>query len=352
MPNPPFLNNVWSGDVSIVEKTLKKWKEEGNLKNWINHTLDSEGKTPMHIACMSEHATPDMIHLLQKYGANPNKPDYQGKTPLHSAAEAGSSPKIWTLIEAGAALETLTTGANWTPLHMACRSHTSAVKELLNAGANATAKTADGSTCLHISTEYFRSSNAAAITDEGKTLVELLLESGCSPTETNQWGETPIHIATFASNINAMRILVRAGGNINAVNSHGNSPLHLAIKSARWSEANPTDVIKAALALGANPNLPDKQGTTPLQLACRNGSRYASNIVKELLNAGANPMKPDAKGKRPSQNPMAYPDTILPLLLQAESRTLTRAIIKGKHSIGNRKNQKERKKENREIMEL
>jgi len=46
---------------------------------------DEKGKTALHYAASSKQ--PELIELLQKYGADPNIQDGDGHTPLHIAAK-------------------------------------------------------------------------------------------------------------------------------------------------------------------------------------------------------------------------------------------------------------------------
>jgi ankyrin repeat protein len=61
---------------------------------------DSEGLTPVHLAVQQTDNLLAIECLLQ-HGASPHTPDYNGKTPLHSAAAKGS-PAISLLLEARA----------------------------------------------------------------------------------------------------------------------------------------------------------------------------------------------------------------------------------------------------------
>jgi ankyrin repeat protein len=47
------------------------------------NSVDNDGYTPLHIACIYEH--PEVVELLLKYGADVNKSNNDGKTPCHFA---------------------------------------------------------------------------------------------------------------------------------------------------------------------------------------------------------------------------------------------------------------------------
>ena len=67
--------------------------------------------------------------------------------------------------------------------------------------------------------------------------------------------------------IETMKLILHAGCNVNAVNTEGNTPLHLAVK---YKPAEPEDVeilremLLLLLDIGADPKLENKNGQTPL----------------------------------------------------------------------------------------
>jgi hypothetical protein len=103
-------------------------------------------------------------------------------------------------------------------------------------------------------------------------------------------GDTALHIAAAAYEADLARELVSAGALVGAANRRGAEPLHYAVDgipgSARWDPASQQETVHCLVALGADPNSVDKNGTTPLHRAVRN--RCAS-AVKALLDLGADP---------------------------------------------------------------
>ncbi len=90
-------------------------------------------------------------------------------------------------------------------------------------------------------------------------------------------GGTPLHYAAESGSIEAMRLLIAAGADVNAANAFGATPLMFAAGQPE----------KAALLLsrGANVNARSKTGRTPLLLAAIHSGNAA--IVKMLLDRGA-----------------------------------------------------------------
>ena len=100
------------------------------------------------------------------------------------------------------------------------------------------------------------------------------------------WHETPIKEDNVRSVcklpcVETMKHILHAGGDVNAVNTEGNTPLHLAVK---FKPAEPKDVqilremLLLLLDIGADPKLANKNGQTPLD-SCE--SDEARRILSE-----------------------------------------------------------------------
>ena len=100
------------------------------------------------------------------------------------------------------------------------------------------------------------------------------------------WHETPIKEDNVRGVcklpcVETMKLILHAGGDVNAVNTEGNTPLHLAVK---YKPAEPEDVeilremLLLLLDIGADPKLANKNGQTPLD-SCE--SDAARRILSE-----------------------------------------------------------------------
>ena len=85
------------------------------------------------------------------------------------------------------------------------------------------------------------------------------------------WHETPIKEDNVRSVcklpcVETMKLILHAGCNVNAVNTEGNTPLHLAVKFK--PEPEEVEILREMLLLllhiGADPNLENENGQTPL----------------------------------------------------------------------------------------
>lgn len=94
-------------------------------------------------------------------------------------------------------------------------------------------------------------------------------------------GWTPLHLAAFFGREEAARTLLEAGADVTlrARNRQANTPLHAALASRK------TALAKLLLEHGAEQDVPDDSGYTPLLLAAGNGNR---SMVEELIARGVN----------------------------------------------------------------
>ena len=117
----------------------------------------------------------------------------------------------------------------------------------------------------------------------------LLLNPCCSDGNTllhlAAWHETPIKVDTVRSVcklpcVETVKFILHAGGDVNAVNIEGNTPLHLAVKFKPQPEemAILREMLLLLLDIGADPKLANKNGQTPLD-SCE--SDEARRILSE-----------------------------------------------------------------------
>ena len=130
-----------------------------------------------------------------------------------------------------------------------------------------------------------------------------MLEAGGKPNVQDRDGNTPLHLASmgsfssvFTNHAAAVRVLLQHGANLHQTNDSGETPLHVATHTGVGSAH--ADVIRALLAAGARPQQADGNGVTALQRFVRHGSDDGE-IVALLLKAGANPDQKDSRGDAP-----------------------------------------------------
>lgn len=111
--------------------------------------------------------------------------------------------------------------------------------------------------------------------------MKALLDAGADPAQPGMDGDTVVHLAAMANDAAYLKLLLERGASPNVANSEsGAGPLRSAMLGRRDEQ------FQMLLAAGANLNLADRTGNTPLHVAGQiNGYHYAL----ALLKAGAAP---------------------------------------------------------------
>jgi ankyrin repeat protein len=260
---------------------------------------DPEGVTPLIVAVNNFHF--DVAALLLKKGANPNKWDWWGRTPLYGAVD----------------LNTIPHGGRPDRISLDQTTSLQIIEMLLSAGANPNAQLKlcppyralgpDRGADMMLTigaTPLLRAAKAGDV-----PAVKLLLAHGANPNLPNIYGTTPIMAAaglasneidtrgrfkTEAEAVETINLLVKAGAEINAHETRsGSTALHGA---ALWGW---NDVVKALVANGADLTAKDKKGMTPLDSALgkagghgRGGTRIevheaTAALIRDLSSATA-----------------------------------------------------------------
>ena len=229
-----------------------------------------DGTTALHWA--AHWGDLETVDLLLKEGANAAALNRYGATPLSEAVRIGSGALIEKLLQAGADPNTLATAQAETVLMTAARDgNAEAVKVLLAHGAEVNAK------------ENFRGQTAlmwAAAEGHGD-IVSLLaahgadlnvrsydrdtsmpkMEAGTPAAPIARGGLTALLFAARQGRIDAVRALLDAKADINAVDSDGNNALTLSILNTHY------DLAQMLIDRGEDPNIAAKNGRTALYSA-------------------------------------------------------------------------------------
>jgi len=151
------------------------------------------GTQPIHVA--ARHGNIDVLRILIQHGADVNAVNRLGMTPLHAAA--------WN-------------------------QQAEAVSFLIKTGADVNQTTNDKRTALHL--DKFELSSYER--EQYEKIVIELLQAGANPNVKTQPRElTPLMYACYVDSMNAVRMLAKAGANITAMSSSGETAMSLAIKN-------------------------------------------------------------------------------------------------------------------------
>jgi ankyrin repeat protein len=268
-----------------------------------------------------------------------NRRNRDGSTPLQWAVYEVDVPEVARLLRAGADAS-LANNYGATPMSLAAEiAHTDMLKLLLDAGADADSPNADGMTALMLVARTGNVEAAKLLLDRGATvdaresfggqtalmwaaarrhpkMIELLISSGAAvdarsavrdyqrhiqaegrPKSLDTGGFTPLLYAARENCRACVEVLLEHGADINLPDPDGVSPLHVAVMNANW------DLAKDLIDAGADVDQWDIFGMAPLFTAVGNRSRYDGGrasidppnvttgleVVKLLLERGADP---------------------------------------------------------------
>lgn len=233
---------IWSTVFNMVnESTINKLVSSFSSNN--ADQIDEHGWNPLMHA--SWEGDLEKASLLIDEGANVNMADKSGYTPLHLAVQEGHFSLVKLLIESGAlaSLNKLTSD-NESPLYLAAENgYTYIFSYLIDSGAQldyAEKNNINGYTMLH-----------AAVSKGKFDMVKHLLDLGFDPNAKDTDGQTPLMLiygfldTTSEDLIKMINILVNGGAEVNVIDSRGVSPLLLAYYEGK------KEVIEHLIKLGA-----------------------------------------------------------------------------------------------------
>ena len=210
-------------------------------------------------------------------GADVNKKDEQGHTPLHISARNGSNKVGEVLIERGAKVDAKDNEGR-TPLHLAARNgHAPMVDLLLAKKATVDSRDNQRRTPLH-----------HAASERGNDTALVLLSKAAAVDAKDKKGWTPLYLASLNNFPKMVELLINKGGNVNPAT--GPSPLMGATRDGH------IQVVNLLLDYKAKVHGPPNAPKTPLHLAAEKGY---PQIAELLIANKAAPNRKDAKGQTP-----------------------------------------------------
>lgn len=221
------------------------------------------------------------------------------------ALRANDIPKIQAMIHAGADVNAVIDAGGNTALHIVAglsrsRNVLPILKVLLDAGADVNKKASiGGDTPLFVAIEMSRPREYSHSLD----VVKELLRRGANVNIATNRMETPLHEATDAMvSIDFVTELLKYHPNLEAKTLYqGRTALHFAVHSAITNKSWQAQLEKVKLLIraGADVNAKDNLGNTPLHYITGERVNGRISIARLLLNAGADPDKRNDDGDSP-----------------------------------------------------
>jgi len=200
--------------------------EEDEMK----YAVDDDNNTLVHEAVFSD-SEPLLRYLINDLNLPVNCTNRDGMTPLHFAAYAKSTRTANLLINCGAFVDPRDDSGK-TPIMIACQKN-------------------DNPMCL------------------------MLLDKGASVRSIDKMGESALHHASRGRCLSCIRTLIRQPReDLDCQNFIGDTPLHTACQAGSHT------AVRFMLTGGADPDIKNRSGDTPINLVSRENSRLRSLIQR------------------------------------------------------------------------
>lgn len=270
-----IISAAEQGDIEALVQLIR----EGSDLNGTNR----RGYSPLRGAVANEHC--DAATILLAAGADVNGLSARGWPPIYIAVRNNDLAMIDLLISHGADV-TISTAAEDTPLHVAAeRGFVDAARRLIDCNADCNARERNGYTPLHLAVQQRRTqvvsvllaSKADFDTRDGYGYTPLrwaaelgyadvakqLLEAGANPDLSNSVHASPIHLWDHNRNEENLELLRAYGQTVVQKGLGGCTPLYAAV------EMGHDEIVQLILKNGADPNIANEEGDTPLRRAVR-----------------------------------------------------------------------------------
>uniref|UniRef100_A0A3Q1H9S2 CASK interacting protein 2 n=1 Tax=Acanthochromis polyacanthus TaxID=80966 RepID=A0A3Q1H9S2_9TELE len=271
-----LLQAVKSGDLLSTQKLLSKLKTNrnkllGSTKRLNVNFQDCDGFSALHHAALT--GTSELLSALLEAQATVDIKDSNGMRPLHYAAWQGKAESVLMLLRSGASVNGVSLDGH-IPLHLAAQyGHFEVSEMLLQHQSNPCLVNKAKKTPLDLACEFGRVKVAQLLLSSN--MVVALLE-GERKEPTDSAFTTPLHLAARNGHKDIIRLLLKAGIDINKTTKSGTA-LHEA------SLYGKTEVVRLLLDAGVDVNIRNTYNQTALDIVNQFTTSHASKDIKQLL---------------------------------------------------------------------
>ncbi|TNN53965.1 Caskin-2 [Liparis tanakae] len=280
-----LLVAVKTGDLLLAHKLLSKVKCNktkllGSAKRLNINYQDSDGFSALHHAALT--GTTELLSLLLETQATVDIKDINGMRPLHYAAWQGKADSVLLLLRAGASVNSSSNDGQM-PLHLSAQyGHYQVSEMLLQHQSNPCLMNKGKKTPLDLACEFGRLKVAQLLLSSN--MVAALLEGASGHENADSPATTPLHLAARNGHKDIIKLLLKAGIDINRATKAGTS-LHEA------SLYGKTEVVRLLLDAGINVNMRNTYNQTALDIVNQFTTSTASREIKQLLREASSSLQ-------------------------------------------------------------
>jgi ankyrin repeat protein len=254
------------------------------------NAVNERGESALWWAALNGRA--DVVEVLLQAGADVNKADSGGYSPLSVAANATIATMI---IERGVDVNAVNQSGQSALLLATMFNRVGVVEALVRAGADVSKADNCGNAPLSVAANATiatmmieRGADVNAVNKRGESVlwrtalngcddvVEALVQAGADVNKADQSGGAPLRVA---ANATIAKTLIEQGAEVEAVNNRGETALWWAIHCQHL------DVVEALVQAGADVNTADENGDTPLAYALCNCAWFGWLVVAILARS-------------------------------------------------------------------
>ncbi|KAK7473302.1 hypothetical protein BaRGS_00035434 [Batillaria attramentaria] len=242
-------------DVTLAELLLERGADTTHVYNF--------GHTAAHIAVLRDQ--PFVIRALAKHGADMNAKDQFGDTPLHMAIERKKDAAMEALVSLPEVDLDIGDKRDFSAMQLTCyHNNPHALECILARDKSGTGRRRKGhSTALHI-----------AATNDNVECVRLLIFNGEADINVRDNSQmTALHLACHRAKLQTVEALLELGADVNVADEDGDTPLHLCIggkiegygktEKAEVEVACRVQIANMLISRGAYVDVEDRKGRNP-----------------------------------------------------------------------------------------